>query len=363
MTFLSGLAYYITAHGYGHGVRSCAILNALNTMRPGLRSIVVSDLPRAFFESRLDFASLELRPAAFDIGMVQLDSIRVNLEATLEKATALHAKERDLFAGECAFLRSHQIGCVISDIPATPLKSARALGIPAIAVGNFGWDWIYAGFAETDSRWEPLVTAYREGYEAASLLLRLPFCEEMKAFRNVEDIPLVASPGRQRREEIAHLHGCDPARKWILLSFVSLDWDESALQNALRLDEYEFFTVRPLAWEGTRIHAVDRATISFSDLLASVDGVVSKPGFGILSECIVNHKPLVYAERSDFREYAVLEDAIRRHLKHQHIPAPCLYRGELREALENLWNRPEPPEPVAQGGATIAAGRILEFTG
>jgi L-arabinokinase len=357
-----GLAYYVTAHGYGHGVRSCAILNALKRLRPGLRPVVVSNLPEAFFKSRLEF-SPDLRAGAFDIGMVQLDSIRVDLEGTRERVTALHAQEADLFAAECEFLRTRKIGCVVSDIPATPLKSARAAGIPGIAVGNFGWDWIYDGFAETDLRWKPLAAAYRQGYEAAHLLLRLPFCEEMSAFRNVQDIPLVASPGRQRREEIERLFGCSPARKWILLSFVSLDWDRRALQNVLRLENYEFFTVRPLAWEGTRIHALDRQVIPFSDLLASVDGVVSKPGFGILSECIVNRKPLVYADRSDFREYAVLEDAIRRHLRHEHIPAACLYRGELGAALGNLWTRPEPAEPVAQGGAEVAARRILGFAG
>jgi L-arabinokinase len=343
-------------------VRSCAILNALKRLRPGLRLVVVSDLPRPFFRSRLAF-SPDLRARAFDIGMVQLDSIRVDLEGTRERVTALHAKEADLFASECEFLRSRKIGCVVSDIPATPLKSARAAGISGIAVGNFGWDWIYDGFAETDIRWKPLAAAYRQGYEAASLFLRLSFCEEMSAFRNIEDIPLVASPGRQRREEIARLFGCSTTLKWILLSFVSLDWDPRALQKVLHLEGYEFFTVRPLAWEGTRIHAVDRDVIPFSDLLASVDEVVSKPGFGILSECIVNRKPLVYADRSDFREYAVLEDAIQRHLKHEHLPAPCLYRGELGEALSNLWTRPEPAEHVAQGGAEVAARRILGFAG
>jgi hypothetical protein len=44
----------------------------------------------------------------------------------------------------------------------------------------------------------------------------------------------------------------------------------------------------------------------------------------------VNLKPLIYADRGDFLEYAILEDAIRKYMKHLHIPAAQLYAGELR---------------------------------
>jgi L-arabinokinase len=202
---------------------------------------------------------------------------------------------------------------------------------------------------------------FREGYEAATLLLRLPFAEEMCAFRRREDVPVVASPGRARRQEIAALYSSNPAKKWVLLSFTSLDWDARALRNVQRLTGYEFFTVKPLAWDGTRIHAVEREKVPFSDLVASVDGVVSKPGFGIVSECVVNRKPLVFADRTDFAEYAILESAIRRYLRHAHLPARLLYDGDLGGTLDRLWAQPEPREAAPQGGAPVAANRILDF--
>ncbi len=71
-----------------------------------------------------------------------------------------------------------------------------------------------------------------EEHAKTDLLLRLPFCETMQAFPRIEDIPLVTSPGNSRRNVIARLTRCDPGKKWVLLSFTTLDWTEEALQKS-----------------------------------------------------------------------------------------------------------------------------------
>lgn len=355
------IAYYVSAHGYGHGVRSTDIIRAVRRHAPGVDVTLVSDLPAAFLTNRLGPGVARVRGGAFDVGMVQLDSIRVDMPATLAKVQDLLVRWRDLVEAEKAFLRQEEVSLVVADIPAIPLDAAREAGIPGLAVGNFAWDWIYEEFAAKDERWKPAVNAFAEGYAKADLLLRLPFAEPMAAFPRREDIPLVASPGRDRRRELAQLTGADPARRWVLLSFTSLDWDDRALDNVARLTGYEFFTVKPLAWRRDNIHPVEREDVSFSDVLASVDAVVSKPGFGLVSECVVNGKPLVHADRTDFREYAVLLEAVRKHLKECSVSAEALYRGELGGPLEALWRRPDPKHKVPAGGAEIAAKRIVSF--
>jgi hypothetical protein len=103
--------------------------------------------------------------------------------------------------------------------------------------------------------------------------------------------------------------------------------------------------------------------VVFSDMLASVDAVISKPGYGILSDCVVNGKPLIYADRSDFLEYPILVAAVQKYLKHIHIPQDDLYRGALRRSLDAIWDRPAPDETLPYGGAGIAAHRIAHFAG
>lgn len=356
------IAYFISAHGYGHGVRSCAIIRALNERYPQAAVHIISGLPEPFLRHNTGYGNT-IHQRVLDVGMIQLDSIQVDLAATLEKARQICLRRQELVEQESRFLAATGIDLVVADIPAIPIEAAAEAGIPRIAVGNFGWDWIYSEFAASDPRWEPVVEVFRQQYEKTILLLRLPFCERMKAFPRIEDIPLVARPGRERRSEIAALTGCDPQKKWILLSFTTLNWDEDALARVERIADIEFLTVLPLEWRRKNIHALAREQVPFPDVLASSDAVVSKPGFWILSDCIVNRKPLIYADRSNFLEYPILEEAIRRHLTHLHIPSEALYRGDLRDSVDRIWDRPAPEADLPSGGDVIAADRIAGFVG
>ncbi|MBW7908858.1 MAG: hypothetical protein H3C50_08075 [Kiritimatiellae bacterium] len=354
------LAYYITAHGYGHGARSCDILRALRERAPKAPIHVVTDLPRDFLAARLPPGPWHFRAGRFDVGMAQLDSIRVDIPATLRGCQALLNRADVLRQQELAFLERHEIAAVVCDIPAIPIQAARACGIPVLAVGNFAWDWIYDEFAAGDSAWQPIVRAFREGYAECDLLLRLPFAEPMAAFPRRVELGVPARPGVARRAELAAATGADPAKRWVLLSFTTLDWDDAALDRVRALREWEFFTVEPLRWNGPNFRAVQRSAFSYSDVLASCDAVLTKPGFGVLAECAVNDKPMIYVERTDFREYPVLEAAVKRHFRSVHLPSEDLYRGDLRAALEAIETASPAREAVRAGGDAEAAELILQ---
>ena len=322
---------------------------------------MVTDLPVSFLKNRISAAGTAYRAGAFDVGMVQLDSIRVDVSATLDKLDALYTRKDELIARECSFLKEQRIGAVVSDIPAIPIEAAKAAGIPAIAAGNLCWDWIYSIFVGQDPRWEKYVQEFRTSYGKADTLLRYPFHGDMSAFPNPVDIPVLASPGRSRRDEILAMTGCSPSKKWVLLSFTTLDWDEQALRAVEQCSACEFFTIKPLEWRRRNIYPIDREIMPFTDVLASVDAVITKPGFGVISECIVNRKPMIYADRSDFVEYEVLVRAIERYLKHLHIPSERLYAGELKDYVDRVWSRPEPAESLPAGGDVVAAGQIMKW--
>ncbi|NLT68546.1 MAG: hypothetical protein GXX84_18260 [Acidobacteria bacterium] len=361
MTAETSIAYYISSHGYGHGVRSCSIIRAINEIFPEIEVHIVTTLPESFLTSHIGSARNSVRAASFDVGMVQLDSIRVDVDATLSRIEQIYSRRTELVSGESAFLKDRGIRLVVADIPGIPIEAAAALGMPRLAVGNFGWDWIYSEFVPRDVRWKSIVDAFAEQYCETDLLLRLPFCEEMSAFPLIEDIPLVASAGRPCRSKIAELTGSDPERKWFLISFTTLDWKDDALDAVERLRDNEFFTVLPLKWKRNNIHVLDREDVAFPDIVASVDAVISKPGFGIVSDCIVNNKPLIYADRTDFMEYPILEESIRTYLKHLHIPSESLYSGDIGETLSRIWECPEPAERLDAGGDRMAAVRIAAF--
>ncbi len=355
------LAYYVTAHGYGHGVRSCDILRALIERRPDLPIVVTTELPEAFIRNRVDGPGLRIRRAAFDVGMVQLDSIRVDVEATLRRVEALHRDHDARVQREAEALRGMGVAAVVADIPGIPIAAAHALGLPALAVSNFSWDWIYSAFADRDPAWRRHIELFQQDYGKADLLLRLPFSDAMTAFPRQEQLAVLARPAASRRSEIARHYRIDPARPWALLSFTTLELGDAALARIRAMRGYELLTVRPLEWEGRPFHAVDRERFSFAEVLASADVVVTKPGYGIVSECVVNRKPMVWADRTDFLEAPILEASIRRHLRQAHIPAGELYAGNLAPYLDAALADRSEPEPCPQGGADKAARRILSY--
>ncbi len=356
----SKIAYYITAHGYGHGTRSCDILNALHEAEPDVQIIVKTDLPLAFMHSRLPSA-IKIVPGAFDIGLIQKDSIQIDLEASINEIERLYAFENGLIEAEMEFIERENVGVVVADIPAIPLAAAKRAGVPAIATGNFGWDWIYSDFIKFDPRWQHYVDKFRNAYQQTDLLLRQPFAEPMSAFPNRIDLPLLAKPGTDRREIIAEHSGADLGKKWVLLSFTSLNLGSRALENLSRLEEYELFSVDPLEWPNSAVKCLNRSLAGFADILASMDVVVTKPGFGIVSECIANNKPIVYTDRENFLEYPILVKGIYNYCRNAFIPGAELYAGELGRALEEIESAPLPTEQIPRGGAEIAARHIMEF--
>ena len=352
------IAVYLTPHGNGHAVRMCDIVRALRRQHPHLRIVLVARHPADFLRSRLGDVTVEIRADAFDTGMVQLDSVRSDPEASLAAALDLLATWPARVRSEAEWIERERISAVVCDIPAIPLEAARRVGRPALAAGNFSWNWIYEHAAQRDPRWRPVAAAFRRAYGLADLLIRLPFHEPMDAFPVRQDVGLVASPGRPCRPKLAAATGAALDSTWVLLSFSSLAWSPEALSRAAASPGIEWFTVRPLEWNVPQFHAVDRRRFPFADVLASCDVVLTKTGFGIVSECIVNQKPMVYVHRAEWPESALLVEGIRRFARGVELPADRLYAGDLTPAVAAALRAPPPADALPTDGAERAADLI-----
>ena len=307
--------------------------------------------------NRLEGLPVTIRPVALDVGMVQADSVRVDVAATEKRVADLLTTWDQKVAEEAAWMGSANLSGVVSDIPGIAIEAAAACGVRTVALGNFGWDWIYEDFVKEGrvSVWSDAVTRYRKAYAKTDVLLRLPFSEPMKAFPNQVSVPLVVHPGVARRTDIAERTGADPEDFWVLLSFTTLDWSSAARAKVSAIPGVRWFTIEPLGWDEPRFHTVKRSDLSVPDLFATVDAVLTKPGFGVLSDCTINSKPIIHVEREDFREYPILRKAVEDHLASVFLPAASLYAGDLSEAIAEVMQVEPAPDPVeADSGAEAA---------
>lgn len=357
------ILYYVTSHGHGHSVRTCDIIIKLQKLRPDIGVVIRSTMSPDFFATRLKGLNYRVEAADFDVGLVQIDSIRADLDTSYSRLSELMDNRAEAIKAEAEWIETNDAGVVVSDIPGIPIAAAARAGVPSIGVGNFSWDWIYAEFAAQDPRWSPFVDAFAEDYSKSDLLIRLPFSGPMDAFSRQVDVGLLAHPGKNLRSEIALDIDANPSRKWVLMCFSSIDLSTAAIERIGMLNEYEFLTMPDLKDYAPNMHDIRSTSFSFSDLVASVDYVLSKPGYGIISDCVANSKPLIHSERSSFREYGVLLDSIEKYLQHAPLAMDSLYSGELGSALEVAESAPAPIENIARDGDLKAALTILEVMG
>jgi L-arabinokinase len=111
--------------------------------------------------------------------------------------------------------------------------------------------------------------------------------------------------------------------------------------------------------EAARLEALG---LDYPDVVGAVDVVVTKPGYGIVSDAIGARTRLVYTERGDFPEYPIMVRELPQWLACVHVGNDDLRAGRIREPIRQVLEMPLPP-PADLGGAGRAAGYILEALG
>ncbi len=308
---MPNIAYYITPHGFGHAIRSLEVIRHLLARDAGVRITVVSDIPE-FLINQCVGRSLPFRRKRLDVGLVQKDSVRFDLQATRTALELLLRNHDALVAEEVRFLREEGIHGIVSDIAFLPFFAASQCGIPGIGLGNFTWDWIYRDYARSDRSWEPIIAWIQEGYRRCRLLLQLPMHGDCGSCPHIREVPLVARRAERPPAETLKLLGCDPQQKHYLISFSELSLNGRALRRIEQIDDAVFFFKHPLKLSFSNGRSLDAFTPSYPDVVAAMDGVVTKPGYGIVSDCLAHAVPMVYTDRGPFPEYDVLVHDIKR---------------------------------------------------
>ena len=266
-------------------------------------------------------------------------------------------------ACEARWLRQAGARLVLGDIPPLAFAAAAEAGVPSIALGNFSWDWIYRHLAARQPALSAGATHAAEAYARAELLLRLPFAGDLSAFRRIEDVPLVARVPVVDKAKARLRLGLD-SRPVVLLSFGGVGMPGLEPAALGRLDPYVCLLTGPAGDGGApnvrRLAAEDLAAagLGYPDLVGAADVVVSKPGYGIVTDCIGARTRLVYTDRGDFPEYPILVSEMPRYLPVVFASNADVRAGRLDEALRQVMTLAF-PEPPPTNGASVAADRLV----
>jgi L-arabinokinase len=276
-----------------------------------------------------------------------IDSLRLDEEETARRAARFYDRFDRVVADEAACLSAIRPDVVIGDIPPLAFAAAAAAGVPSVALGNFTWDWIYASYPAFDSLAPRVIPTIERAYGQATAALRLPLHGGFEPMSAVTiDIPLIARRSQRDPAEVRRVLGVSDDRPLVLVSF-------GAYGVAL--------TAEALRQDGLAIISPDQPPpgLKYQDLIAAADVVVSKPGYGIISECVANDTALLYTSRGRFAEYDVFVQEMPSLLRCRYMSNEELHEGRWEKSIAALLSQPRPAQTARVDGAAVAADYIL----
>ena len=342
------LVFYISGHGFGHASREVELVNAIAASRPDVRIVARTTIPAWMFARARH--PIEVQTVETDTGLAQIDSLRFDERESARRAAVFYRTFDERADAEARVLRTIGADLVVGDIPPLAFAAAARAGVRSMAIGNFTWDWIYGVYPAFEELAPGLISTIRAAYGSATRALRLPFHGGFEPMASVTiDIPLIARRSRRDPADTRKLLGAAGDRPLVLASFgaygAPLPYESVRARGDLTL-----LTVERDPPEG----------LDYPDLVAAADVVVSKPGYGIVSECIANGTPLLYTSRGRFIEYDLFVAEMPRVLRCREISQEDLFAGRWTDSIAALLAQPEPVDHLRVDGAEVAAAEVLK---
>lgn len=328
-------------------------------------------MPAWFFHGAVR-EPIDIVPTEVDTGLAQIDSLTIDEDETARRARRFYERFEERVVAEASWLRGAGVQLVLSDVPPLASAAAARAGIPSLVIANFTWDWIYHGLERFDRDAPDVRRTIEDAYASTTYALRLPLHGGFEPMMSVvRDIPLIARRSGHGRDAARAALRLPDDRTIVLGSFgghgVRMPYAAATDGGRLLILLTDFEATRHggETCESPHVRCVSPAELAehdlrYEDLVAAADVVVSKPGYGIVSECIANDTALLYTSRGRMIEYDVFVEAMPRLLRCRYIPQQELLAGRWADEVEALSAQPPAPTTPMVNGAAVAVEAILQ---
>lgn len=337
----------ISAHGFGHVGQTAPVVNELARRIPGLRVTLRTTAPSFLLQQRFncDFRHI---PVAFDFGMQMANAVDVQVEESAIAYRAFHADWEEKVAREAHAMRALKPDLLLANVPYLSLAAARVADVRAVGMCSLNWADIYRHYCAGDTASRTIHAQMLEAYNGAECFLKVQPAMPMPDFSNARDINLIAWVGCNQRPHIAGKLRLDEAEKLVLVAMGGMEF-RLPVERWPQLPGVRW--IIPQAWQVQRddMAALEALGLSFGDVLASCDAVLTKPGYGTFVEAACGGVPVLYVARRDWPEEPYLVQWLAEHGVCLEVQRDVLYTGDLGGALNQLWALPKPTTPVPSG--------------
>ncbi len=342
----------ISPHGFGHLAMVAPILNALRQKLPNLKLSIRTTLPHAIIRRRIE-GEFTIDTTADDFGMVQSNSLVVDVEQSCHRYRQFHHDWDQRVDRVAQELRQINPDLIFANAPYLTLAAAKKAGIAAVGFSCLNWYDISRFYCKQPHIQQQILNAYNS---ADSFICPEPTMP-MDDFNNRVNVGTVATVGQNRRDELVKHLGIDANKKLILTSLGGIDYHCQIDQWDQR-DDLHFLV--PQGWHIQRQNVTNFESIPMAqpDLIASVDLIITKPGYGTTTEVAAVGTPMLYIARPDWPEQPYIIEWMQRNIHCQEISEQQLRDGTLLVHIDSLLERGR-SKPVEPKGVTETVNYLL----
>ncbi len=351
----------ISGHGFGHAAQVVPVLNALGRLIPDLRVLLRTTVPETFFKDRLSIL-WETSAVQQDIGCIQHGPMTIDIEATWHEHHRFHSTWNERLQTEVDAMRATAPDLILADTPYLAMAAGRLVGIPTVALVSFTWDLILSDYqAPSSIGRRTLIESIRRAYAQADLALRITPAPSMTIFKRLIDIGPIAEPAHSAREQLIDVLPLTPGERIVLIGFGGIPLSSLPFDALESLTGYRFLFDGPVPADSTRFISTKSLPFSFKTLMASVDVVMTKPGYGTLVEAVALRTPMVYVRRYNFADEQPLVDYLHQHGRGVELSFDDFVQGRWLPAIEEVVAFTRPAAPPPPTGADDAARELTTF--
>lgn len=292
------IAFFISDHGFGHASRNIPIIRYILEATKDIRIIIKTGKNQGQFIRDLveDFngrVTYFFQP--MDVGLVlKENSLDIDSEKLEEKVQDYISSFEEKVGKENEFLHYNNVNLIVSDIVPWVFKSAKELNIYSILISNFTWVEIYKEHLSKE-----ICDKYIECYKLADKALFYElYMEEMKNYiENYEEVSLCS------RE--FDLEKADKIKRNFKRPIVYISVGRSVdLQKEIDVSnlEYDFIVTDGIKLKGQNVYYLPKETPNTQDYLMASDFVITKAGWGTVSEALLAKKKIALLTRDNVAE-------------------------------------------------------------
>jgi hypothetical protein len=341
----------LSGHGFGHAGMTVPVLNALRYGMPKLRFTIRTTVPAGWLAERVE-GPFDFVPQS-DFGMAMADARRVLPDESFANYSRIHADWSEKIAVATEQLALLRPTLLLSNSTYFSLTAAKCIGVPAIAFGSLNWADIFHHYCIYFSGAHKILEQMVESYaDAQSFLQTVPFMP-MPSIRNGRAVGPVARMGRERKLELRRCLGLADDILLVLIALRGIP-TKFSFSNWPRLNG-----MRVLAGPGQEcLHpdVIPTATLNFPfiDIIRSCDVLITKPGYGLITEAACNGTPVLLLPWEDWPETLGLKEWLSRHGRMLMLTDKKLRDGNFLAEVREVLAMRAPLMPAPSGVTEIA---------